>query len=120
MIFVTVGTTAFPRLIEKMDEIAGEIDEPVLMQIGLTKYSCKNAKCIQFLSYEDIVGYMQQARIIVCHDGVGTILAALQLNKPVVAVPRLKNYGETYFNNKGDVINALDAILGTKPVYNVN
>ena len=28
MIFVTVGSTPFPRLIEKMDEIAEEVDEP--------------------------------------------------------------------------------------------
>ena len=38
MIFVTVGmhTAGFERLVKKMDEIAGKIDEEVIMQIGGT------------------------------------------------------------------------------------
>ena len=40
MIFVTVGThdQGFKRLVKKMDEIAGQIDEEVVMQIGSTDY----------------------------------------------------------------------------------
>ncbi|RKY56218.1 MAG: beta-1,4-galactosyltransferase, partial [Candidatus Neomarinimicrobiota bacterium] len=38
MIFVTVGShyKGFERLVEKMDEIAGKIEEEVIMQIGYT------------------------------------------------------------------------------------
>jgi UDP-N-acetylglucosamine transferase subunit ALG13 len=120
MIFVTVGSSGFPRLIRKMDEIAGEIDEPVVMQIGLTKYSCRRAKYFQFLNHEDIITYIRQARIIVCHDGVGTILSALQFDLPILAIPRLKKFGETYFDNQGDFINALSTERRIKTVYNVD
>jgi UDP-N-acetylglucosamine transferase subunit ALG13 len=46
MIFVTVGThyQGFDRLIRKMDEIAGKIEEDVIMQIGSTQYKPINAK----------------------------------------------------------------------------
>jgi len=40
MIFVTVGThdQGFERLVKKMDEIAGQIDEEVVIQVGYTDY----------------------------------------------------------------------------------
>ena len=120
MIFVTVGTMAFSRLIEKMDEIAGEIDEPIVMQIGHTKYTCKNAKCFQFMNYKDIINLFRQARVIVCHDGTGTIITAIQFNKPIIAVPRLKKYGELYYNNKGEFIDALASKGMVRAVHNLD
>ena len=120
MIFVTIGTFAFPRLIRKMDEIAAEIDEQVIMQLGYTKYSCKNAKCFQFADYEDIIGYFKQARVIVCHDGVGTIITALQFNKPIIAVQRLKRYGELYYDSRGVFINTLAGEGIVVPLYDLD
>ena len=51
MIFVTTGTHSqgFDRLIQKMDEIAGKINEEVIMQIGSAKYKPKNAKFFNFI-----------------------------------------------------------------------
>ena len=120
MIFVTVGSSAFPRLIKKMDEIAEEIDEPVVMQTGLTRYSCRQAKCFRFLDHEDIVSYIEKSRIVVCHDGVGTILSALQFDIPIITVPRLKKFGETYFDNKGDFIIALASENTIEIVYDID
>jgi beta-1,4-N-acetylglucosaminyltransferase len=47
LIFVTVGSAlkgvVFMRLITKMDEIAGKIEEEVVMQIGSVPYEPRHA-----------------------------------------------------------------------------
>jgi beta-1,4-N-acetylglucosaminyltransferase len=94
LIFVAVSTFGFERLVKKMDDIAGHINEEVVMQIGETKYNPKNAKYFSFTSEQEIQELCKKARIVVTHAGVGMILNALQEEVPVIVVPRLKKYGE--------------------------
>ena len=46
MIFVTVGnhSQGFDRLIQKMDEVAIDLDEKVVMQTGTATYEPKNVE----------------------------------------------------------------------------
>ena len=96
MIFVTIGVSGyrFDRLIREMDEIAGRMDEEVIMQVGATTYEPKNAKYFKFASKEKMDRLYEDARVVVCHAGVGSILTALEHGKSVIAVPRRKKYGE--------------------------
>ena len=97
MIFVTVGTyyLGFERLIKKMDEIAGGIDEEVIAQIGSTKYRPKNMTYFTFVEDEnEILELYKKARIIVSHAGVGSILTIFNYTKPLIIVPRLKKFNE--------------------------
>lgn len=97
MIFVTVGLhyQGFDRLIRKMDEIAGTIDEEVVMQIGSTVYKPKSAKYFDFIDDDEVVlDFFKRARIIISHAGAGTLLNALRFRKPVIVVPRQKLLGE--------------------------
>jgi len=97
MIFVTVGMhyQGFERLIKKMDEIAGRIDEEVVMQIGFTKHKPRNAKYFDFVDDDEkVLEYFRRVRVIVSHAGAGTLLNALHFGKPVIVVPRLKKFGE--------------------------
>jgi len=108
MIFVTIGTyIGFDRLVKKMDEIASNLNEEVVMQIGNTKYEPKNSKWFKFLDNEKIDELYNKADIIIAHDGAGTLLSAISLNKPTVIVPRLKKYGECEYENKFDLAEAL-------------
>lgn len=118
-IFVTVGTAAFPRLVKKMDEIAGKIDEKVIIQIGRTKYKPKNAEYFDFTNYEEIQELNQKARVVVCHDGVGSIISALHYCKPVIAVLRLRKYKEVYYDNKGEFANELAKKGTIKVAHNI-
>ena len=59
MIFATIGThnIGFERLVVKMDEIAGRIDEEVVIQIGSTRYTPKHAGYFDFtdeIEYKEI------------------------------------------------------------------
>ena len=74
MIFLAVSTFGFERLVKKMDEIAGSIDEEVIMQIGRTEYIPQNAKYFNFTTEEEFKVLCQKARVALVHGGVGTIM----------------------------------------------
>ena len=96
MIFVTIGTTpySFNRLIKEMDLIAANIDEKVIMQIGVSEYIPENAEYFRITSRENIKKYYKDARVIISHAAAGSILMAFKYNKIPILVPRMKKYGE--------------------------
>jgi len=85
--------SGFDRLIKKMDEIAGEIDDKVVMQIGNSEYIPKNAEYFRFKEYGKIKKQIKDAKVVVC-QGAMTVMDSLILGTPVLTVPRLKEYGE--------------------------
>lgn len=95
MIFVTVGmhTQGFDRLLKKMDEIAGSTDEEVVMQVGGSSYAPRYASYFDFVTEQQFKELCGRARVVVTH-GAMTMVDALDQGTPVIAVPRLKKYGE--------------------------
>lgn len=94
MIFVTVGTQKFQlnRLLEILD--CEEIEEEIFAQIGCSTYKPKHFKSQKFLTQKDFLKYMENASIVITHAGVGSILTAMDFDKPILVFPRLKKYGE--------------------------
>lgn len=120
MILVIVGLMyGFENLVREMDEIAGRIEEKVVMQIGKTSYEPKNAKYFSFVSKEEIDELHKSARVVVCHAGVGSILTALEHEKPVIAVPRRKKYGESVDDHQLEIAKELDMEEKIKVIYDV-
>ncbi|MBC7086763.1 MAG: beta-1,4-galactosyltransferase [Methanomethylovorans sp.] len=122
MIFVTVGShyQGFDRLIKKMDEIAGKIDEKVIMQIGHTSYKPVNAKYFDFVEdFGKIQELNRDARVVVSHAGAGSILTALKLETPVIVVPRLKKYNEHMDDHQLEIAEAMSSIKGVVAVNDV-
>lgn len=109
MMFVTVGThnLGFERLIKKIDEIAPEIDDEVVLQIGHTSYVPRNVEFFKFIEYEKILDLIKKSDVIICHGGAGTLLDILNFNKRVIVVPRLKEYGEVYDNHELELAESL-------------
>lgn len=97
MIFVTVGThnQQFNRLLVEVDRLVetGKIKD-VIAQIGHSDYIPKNYKWFKFLDFGKMIGLQKKADLIITHAGVGSIMTALDLNKPTIVVPRLSKYGE--------------------------
>ena len=120
MIFVTIGMhpEGFERLIRKMDEIAGKIKEEVVMQIGGTKYAPKNAKHFDFTTEQEIKELCRKARVVVTH-GAMSIVDALEQGTPVVAVPRLKKYGEVIDDHQLYLVQELERADKLTAVYDV-
>lgn len=95
MIFATVGTQApFDRFVMMLDKIAQEIGEEVIAQTCKGKYKVKNIKTVEFLPPDEFNELFDKARIIVAHAGMGTIISALKMKKPIIIMPRIASWGE--------------------------
>ena len=97
MIFVTVGNQMpFDRLIRAVDywsEKSGK--KEVFAQIGKTKYRPEFIQTVSFLAPEQYKERISEATAIVSHAGIGSIIAALELGKPILVMPRRSALRET-------------------------
>jgi UDP-N-acetylglucosamine transferase subunit ALG13 len=95
MIFVTVGTydAPFDRLIRAVGEL--EVDEQIVVQAGASSVRLPHASSFDFAPFDEIVGQIRAARVVVAHAGAGTILIALANGRRPVVMPRLGRLGET-------------------------
>jgi beta-1,4-N-acetylglucosaminyltransferase len=95
MILVTCGASQFPfdRLLEAVDAL--ELDEEIVVQHGPSSVRPAGARCLDFATLEDLTALVSEARIVVTHSGVGTILLALTNGKRPCVVPRRRAFGET-------------------------
>lgn len=98
MIFVCVGSRdyQFNRLLKKIDELieCGDIKDIVIAQIGQSEYEPKNYEWHRYLDRDTFKRYQDEANLIISHAGTGALIGALKLEKQVIAVPRLAQYGE--------------------------
>jgi UDP-N-acetylglucosamine transferase subunit ALG13 len=94
MIFVTVGTNEAPfcRLLGAVGEQA--FNEALVVQHGPSPVHPPGAECFAFLPYPTLVEYAREARVVICHAGVGSVLVAIRAGKRPIVVPRLRRYGE--------------------------
>ena len=97
MIFVTVGAQmSFDRMIAWVDEWAmSENRNDVVAQIGPSDFEPRTLKVLPFMAPPEYRERMASADAIIAHAGMGSILNALELAKPIVVIPRLSRLGET-------------------------
>ena len=98
MILVLLGTqnNSFYRLLEEVQKCIDEdiIKDKVIVQAGSTKFESKDMEVFNLIEQDKFNILMEQADTIITHGGVGSIVTAVKLGKKVIAVPRLKQYGE--------------------------
>jgi UDP-N-acetylglucosamine transferase subunit ALG13 len=93
MIFVTIGTSnPFDRLLRAAATL--ETEEELVVQTGASSFRPPGAKCVDFLPYAELARYVGDARCVIAHAGVGSVLTALTYGKRPIVVPRLKKLGE--------------------------
>src|SRR5271156_3127815 len=97
MIFVTVGSQEpFDRLIGAGDQWArSRARSDVFAQIASSKLQPDHIKFTQFIDPSEFTRVMREARLIVAHAGMGSIISALELGKPIVVMPRRADLRET-------------------------
>ena len=97
MIFATVGSQEpFDRLIRAIDEWSksrGRSD--VFAQIGNSTFRPRHIEFTKFLDPVKFNQVVREATIIVAHAGMGSIISALELGKPIVVMPRRGKLRET-------------------------
>ena len=112
MILVMLGTqnNDFHRLLEEIEKNIenGNINEEVVVQAGFTKYKSDKMKIFSLTSKENLEELIKKADLIITHAGVGSIEMALEQNKKVIAIPRLKKFGEHVNDHQKDIEKKLD------------
>lgn len=113
MIFVTVGTQLpFPRLIDAMDALAPLLDEPVVAQVGPEPGGWSNIEQAPSLTPDQFEATFTDARIVVAHAGIGTILSAKRFGKPLVLAPRRHALGEHRNDHQLATAKAVEGLIG--------
>ncbi|WP_395673897.1 glycosyltransferase [Phenylobacterium sp.] len=96
MIFVTVGVQLpFDRLVRAVDGWAatrGRRD--VVAQVGATTYQPTAMEAYAFLKADEFARRVEAADLIVAHAGMGSIITAIELGKPLFILPRRAALGE--------------------------
>lgn len=95
MILVVTGTQLpFDRLIRMLDEIAPQLDEEIVAQVNGSNYLPHHVNTIDILPPDEFDRLFRSARLIVAHAGIGTIISAMQYQKPIIIFPRIAALGE--------------------------
>lgn len=94
MIFITLGSQKFQfnRLLKAVDQL--QTNEEIFAQIGYSDYEPQNYKYKRFLDRDEFEKVMEDSDIVITHGGTGAIIEAVKKKKKVIAIPRLKKYGE--------------------------
>lgn len=105
-IFATVGSQEFQfdRLIKALDMLDKNKYE-IFLQSGYSTFFPKNFPYSKFLSKEDFLKKISECDLIITHAGTGAIINSLTANKPVIAVARLKKYGEHVDDHQLEILN---------------
>jgi len=97
MIFVTVGAQEpFDRLIRAVDGWA-EVRErsDIYAQVGDSHYRAKHIETTPYLNPRQFRKTIEASNFVVSHAGMGSVITALELGKPIIVMPRRGDLKET-------------------------
>ena len=112
MIFITLGSQKFQfnRLLKAVDSLVerGIITDKVFAQIGYSDYIPKFYKYKAFLDRNEFSKLVEKSEIIITHGGTGAIIGAIRKGKKLIAIPRLKKYGEHVDDHQLQLVKQFD------------
>lgn len=95
VIFVTVGEQLpFNRLVQTVDAWTANSGREVFAQIGETRFRPSRIQYQKFLPLAEFDRKFREAEVIIGHAGMGTIITALEMEKPILVMPRQAALGE--------------------------
>lgn len=113
LIFITVGSVyPFDRLVSAADKWAVSHNALPLAQIGRSSYSAKSLKTVEALQNTEYRHAMASCSVVVAHAGMGSVLTAGELGKPIVIMPRLKALGEHNTDHQVDTADWMSNLKG--------
>ena len=116
MIFVTTGTQLpFSRLVAAMNRLAPDLGECVVAQVGPAPGPYPALNVVEHLAPDQFETLITEARVIVAHAGVGTVLTARRHRKPLIMMARRHAFGEHRNDHQIATLNALADQPGLYP-----
>lgn len=111
MVFVVLGTqkNQFTRFLNMVEELvkSGDIKEPVVAQIGYTKFETNHFRCFSMVKEEEFQKYVSDASVVITHSGSGALFSAIKKGKKIIAVARLQKYGEMIDDHQTELVKKL-------------
>lgn len=104
MILVTLGTQKqpFTRLLDYIEN--SNINDEIIVQAGHTKYNSNKMKIFDFINYDEMNKYVDNADLIITHGGTGSIIGPLKKGKKVIACARKKEYLEHVDDHQEQIV----------------
>ena len=94
---MTVGTQInFDRLISLVDDwlcLSG-CKQEVVAQVCESNFTSINMKVLKYVEPVEFERYINKCEFIISHAGMGSILTALRVKKPIIIFPRRADFGE--------------------------
>jgi UDP-N-acetylglucosamine transferase subunit ALG13 len=84
----------FGRLIKAIDAIAENTGERIVVQKGMGSTMPKHCEHFDFKPREACMALQREARVVVAHAGIGCAIDALEAKRPLIIVPRRKEFEE--------------------------
>lgn len=109
LLFATVGATLpFDRLANTIGKLKAEglITEDVLLQTGVGGARPEGLQVRETIDFREVQSLLEQASIVVCHGGTGSLITALRQGCHVIAMPRLAALGEHYDDHQSEITEA--------------
>ena len=107
--FATVGATLpFPRLIDWIERARQEglLPPELIVQTGTGGRAIADAECHEGLPFDIVGQILDEADIVICHGGTGSIITALQRGCHVIVIPRQYALGEHYDDHQSEIADA--------------
>jgi UDP-N-acetylglucosamine transferase subunit ALG13 len=113
VIFATVGTQLpFPRLVAALDRIATAHKLAIFVQSSDPNCGCTSITCKASLAPAEFDEQVRNASILVGHAGIGTVLTAKKLGKPLIVFPRKASLNEHRNDHQVATARSLEAMNG--------
>ena len=85
----------FDRFVEAVDGWArANAARDVLIQIGSGNYIPASARWLRVMPVSEFDAAIRDCNLVVAHLGMGSLIAALQAEKPLIMLPRHRSLGE--------------------------
>lgn len=115
LLFATVGATlGFPRMIDAVLSLKrkGGLAEEVVAQVGTDaerRSEVDGVDIVESLEFDEVGALLEDADVVVCHGGTGSLITALRAGCRVVAMPRRCDLGEHYDDHQEEITSAFAA-----------
>ena len=125
MILVTLGTQdkKFYRLLYELERLKEKniITEEIVVQAGCSSdFRSKYMKIFDLIPMDDFNKLMKKCSLLITHGGVGSIVDGLKNDKKIIAVARLKKYGEHTNDHQVQIIENFSNMGYILPLYDIS
>jgi len=109
MIFVSVGTheAPFDRMLHMVYGL--DLQDELVVQHGPSVIRSEKAVEADYLSFDQVVRYIREARAVVMHAGVGSVMISLANGKRPIVMARRRKFGEHVDDHQVELARRMDA-----------